>query len=530
MLPTVVTDERTAVAYRDRFADDAVADHYDHEVYAPGSHSSEIWTQQQSLVATVLSRCRQHGERLSLLDFACGSGRVLHFAEDLVDESVGIDVSPAMLDRARRRCRRATLVQGDLLSATPLGTRTFDVVTAFRFFVNAEPDSRALALAALRRHVTDGGTLIANIHGNRRSIRHLAVALRRRRPRADVPPEMLNEMGAAEFVALCEGAGFSVEEVHGFGLVLPRAYDTPVGALARWVDRRLADGRLARRAGIDLVFVCRARPSGDADRSPRGRGRGAGRGDEPGAAVSGGDTHQPLNLAKRIDILCDHLPPGARRILDGGCGRGGYVAALRKRTGLAAYGVEHQAGKMADECLPEARGSVVRGDLERLGVRDGWFDAAFLNEVLEHVPSDEQALREVHRVLRPGGRLVVMSPNRLFPFESHGVFLRRSGRAVPVWVPFVPYVPLAAGRRVFSYWARNYWPRELRHLVEDAGFRIVETGFVWQTFEGISRHQPRLLRALRPIARALCNRLERTPVVRRFGISQLIVAEAIPAG
>jgi SAM-dependent methyltransferase len=68
-----------------------------------------------------------------------------------------------------------------------------------------------------------------------------------------------------------------------------------------------------------------------------------------------------------------------------------------------------------------------------------------VNEVLEHVPDDRQALKEVHRILKPSGILFVFSPNRLFPFESHCVRLRRSDRRVPLWVPFIPYIPLRFG-------------------------------------------------------------------------------------
>src|SRR5918997_2700061 len=236
-----------------------------------------------------------------------------------------------------------------------------------------------------------------------------------------------------------------------------------------------------------------------------------------GPAIAGGDTAEPRNLHKRLKVILDHLPENTHKILDGGCGRGSYVVALRESGGFAAYGVEHQAEKLVDQHLDAAEGAVLRGDLEELGIRAGQFDAVVLNEVLEHVPSDRRALEEVHRVLRPGGTLVVMSPNRLYPFESHGVHLRRGGRAVAVSVPFIPYIPLSVGRRIFRYWARNYWPIELRRLITQTGFRIVHTGFIWQTFEGISGHQPLAVRSALPLLRYLGGVLERTPFVRRFG-------------
>jgi SAM-dependent methyltransferase len=236
--------------------------------------------------------------------------------------------------------------------------------------------------------------------------------------------------------------------------------------------------------------------------------------------IAGGDTATPANLAKRMGIVMRYIPAGDARVLDCGCGGGDYVRAFR-RQGLAAFGVEFQAPKLDG---PGAGGCVMRGDLASLSLARASVDVALLNEVLEHVPSDGEVLAEVRRVLRPSGTLVVMSPNRWFPFESHGVYLRRSGRAVPPYVPLVPYVPLPLGRRVLRYWARNYWPRQLRRLVVEAGFRVVDTGFVWQTFEGISGDRSRVLDAARPALRAVSGLLERTPGLRRFGVSQLVVA------
>jgi hypothetical protein len=77
---------------------------------------------------------------------------------------------------------------------------------------------------------------------------------------------------------------------------------------------------------------------------------------------------------------------------------------------------------------------------------------------------------------------------------------------------------------LFQYWARNYWPWELRALVRAGGFSIERCGYVWQTFENISGHQPRLIGALRPLLRAIARALEATPGLRAFGVSQLIVA------
>ena len=54
----------------------------------------------------------------------------------------------------------------------------------------------------------------------------------------------------------------------------------------------------------------------------------------------------------------------------------------------------------------------------------GVFDLVLSNEVIEHVVDDRQALAESARVMRPGGRLALFCPNRGYPFETHGIYVR----------------------------------------------------------------------------------------------------------
>jgi len=239
--------------------------------------------------------------------------------------------------------------------------------------------------------------------------------------------------------------------------------------------------------------------------------------------AAGGDTGTPLNLQKRLDWLAAAAGPlRGRSVIDCGCGAGEYVRALAT-LGADAWGIEYSAEKIAaaERLDGVPAGRVAVGNLEALDFVDDRFDVALVNEVLEHVPHDDRAVREVHRILKPGGVAVIFSPNRLYPFETHGVSLW-SGAKVPPYTPFVPYVPVRLG--LFRYWARNYWPWELRALVRAGGLRIERCAYVWQTFENISGQQPRWIGALRPLLRAVARALEKVPIVRAFGVSQLIVA------
>jgi SAM-dependent methyltransferase len=243
----------------------------------------------------------------------------------------------------------------------------------------------------------------------------------------------------------------------------------------------------------------------------------------PDIAPAGGDTATPLNLAKRLAVIRQYAGDvRGRRVVDCGCGAGDYVHALRQ-LGADAWGIEYSREKLASAPAPVA-GRVAVGDLHHIALGEGTMDLALLNEVLEHVPDDRCALREVHRVLTPGGMLLIFSPNRRYPFETHGAYVKGSTRRIPHYVPFVPYVPLSLARRFAHFWARNYWPGELRRLVRGAGFDIMHTDYVWQTFEGISNHQPASIARTKGLLRVLSSSLERVPLIRTLGVSQVIVA------
>jgi SAM-dependent methyltransferase len=243
------------------------------------------------------------------------------------------------------------------------------------------------------------------------------------------------------------------------------------------------------------------------------------------ASIPGGgtDTVQPLNVQKRLKLIERHLRPHHNRFIDCGCGAGQYVFQLIEQFGLDAYGIEFEAEKVARARLhPQHGHRIAEGDLQDLKLDSGEWDYAMLNEVLEHVPDDRAAVREVHRILKPGGMLFVYSPNRWYPFETHGVYMRRSDKLIPYWMPFVPYIPLSVGNRFLRYWARNYWHDELTRLVTSAGFSVVESGYVWQTFEGQSGRQLKAISLTRHLLRNVANVLESTYFLNRFGASQYL--------
>lgn len=103
------------------------------------------------------------------------------------------------------------------------------------------------------------------------------------------------------------------------------------------------------------------------------------------------------------------LPPGqGRRLLDVGCGSGDFLTRMRVH-GWQVVGVEPDP--KAAEAARRNGLDVRDGMLADAGFHGDTFDAIVLSHVIEHVHDPVALLRECGRVLRPGGRLVVLTPN-----------------------------------------------------------------------------------------------------------------------
>ncbi len=151
---------------------------------------------------------------------------------------------------------------------------------------------------------------------------------------------------------------------------------------------------------------------------------------------------------RHIAFLTRGLEPGAR-VLDVGCGRGVILGALADR-GFEVHGVEISA--------EAARGADPRAEiriadtLAEAGYPEAHFDEIVIWHVLEHLRDPRGTVEEMHRILRPGGRLIVAVPN----FESAQA--RWSGSA---------WFHLDLPRHLYQFPLSG-----LRRLLHDTGFEV----------------------------------------------------------
>ena len=217
--------------------------------------------------------------------------------------------------------------------------------------------------------------------------------------------------------------------------------------------------------------------------SPASDGRGeprVGRGAAAGSSyVHGYEARTVAAMAARTAereaaFLLPHLRPGMR-LLDAGCGPGTITLGLAAAVApgevvgleLSPAMVERARVLASERGVPNVRFEV--GDLLALPFPDASFDAAFESAVLEHVPDPARAVRELRRVLRPGGVVGLRDGD----FGAGGV-----GGAV-VSVPVDALVEEAYALYVRLWRHKGGDPclgRRHRTLLHEAGFAPVEAG------------------------------------------------------
>jgi ubiquinone/menaquinone biosynthesis C-methylase UbiE len=151
-------------------------------------------------------------------------------------------------------------------------------------------------------------------------------------------------------------------------------------------------------------------------------------------------------------------------ILEVACGRGGFVSELA-RAGARATGCDFSfaALRVAREKLLKAdteRGSgLIQGDAQSLPFADNSFDLIVSCETIEHLPEAKQAVREMHRVTRPHGKLFLTTPNYS---NFMGLYELYSRFRHP-------------GRKDDQPFDRRQWFPQIERFVRDAGWRILRT-------------------------------------------------------
>jgi ubiquinone/menaquinone biosynthesis C-methylase UbiE len=159
------------------------------------------------------------------------------------------------------------------------------------------------------------------------------------------------------------------------------------------------------------------------------------------------------------DLIDQYSAPGATVGIEIGCQHGALTEQMERLTRVPTWvGIDPA---LTEETVTDS-GCVLRpARASRLEFGDETFDVALFANVFEHVPPDERdvSLREIYRVLKPGGVVVGQLPNPFFPIESHSR------------LPFMGWLP--------TKWQHRYW--KLAPVSWDHDFYVVTFKHLKQT-------------------------------------------------
>ena len=142
--------------------------------------------------------------------------------------------------------------------------------------------------------------------------------------------------------------------------------------------------------------------------------------------------------------------------LDIGCGNGLVTSLVARRYGIKMVGTD-----LIRQYSYNA--TFVLADATRLPFKDEAFCLVMCFSLIEHIPEEQRnnLYRELQRVLRSGGYLVIQHPNRFFPIEQHS------------YLPFIGYLPSRFHGFFFHDYCRVPSKNRLLAGLRNAGFRAM---------------------------------------------------------
>lgn len=245
-----------AKPYSERFLTDEEVNTYEYKYANPTSYDNVLWNVERQQLKSLLAQFRLSHERIDYLDFASGTGRVIAFVEQFVDRSTAIEISPAAIEMAKRKTRRTMFVCRDITAPEAGIEGAYDLITSFRFLVNAEPSLRLAGLKALASRLKDESSwLIFNNHCNLLSYRALSWPVHRLHSMLKREKSGGENLTTWEVEQMADQAGLRIILALGCGFLSTRSVRLLSPQFVRRIEERLSQLQFLSRFGINQMYV-----------------------------------------------------------------------------------------------------------------------------------------------------------------------------------------------------------------------------------------------------------------------------------
>lgn len=203
------------------------------------------------------------------------------------------------------------------------------------------------------------------------------------------------------------------------------------------------------------------------------------------------------------------------QVLVDGIGVGMYASQLRRRFTPYVDGIDVELERI-QSARDETPHAIVAA-AENLPYASHRFDTILSHEVLEHVADDQLTINEMVRVLKVGGRLIIFTPNRWYPFETHGHFWR--GEYHFGNTPLINYLPNSLRNKLAPH-VRAYTKRGLLSLFRGKSVKLITHRRIYGGYDNIIARLGTPARKIRDLLHATEGTLLDT-----YGLSHMLVME-----
>lgn len=243
-------------SYSQHFQNDAEARQYEAAEYARLGYSSLLFEIECQQLQEVIAALRRVKPTVQALDFASGTGRITAFLENHVDAVTGIEISEQMCSVARTKVRQARILCADILAPGAAVEGKYDLITAFRFFLNVEPALRRVALRALAGRLRDSDSLLVfNNHGNLWSHKLLLWPYHALRRLGKGRAVAGNYLSSRRMLALLPQSGLQIIRTMGCGFYSPKILKLMAYDRALRMERRIAASRGLSPWCVNQMYV-----------------------------------------------------------------------------------------------------------------------------------------------------------------------------------------------------------------------------------------------------------------------------------
>ena len=226
-------------------------------------------------------------------------------------------------------------------------------------------------------------------------------------------------------------------------------------------------------------------------------------------------------MRRKLQVLHSVIQPENKVICDIGCGVGGFSFALLESKPKFIVGIDLRKENLKKaKTLSQGYSNIdfIVSCAEALPVKEKVCDLALMIEVLEHVNNEDESIVQATKILKENGTVFLTAPNKLYPFETHGMKISQTfiRNILGVGIPFLSWLPQKFREKVET--SRIFTEKQLVDLLEKHGFIILKKDYMMPPLDLIRRER------LKTVLRKVFGQIESIPLLNRFGIHILLVA------